>query len=157
ARLRARKDPDEIGALRRAGAAADAAFEDIRRLPFAGRTEREVASDLRRLLLDHGHDVADFAIVGSGPNGASPHHDATDRRILPRDGVVLDFGGSLDGYFSDTTRTVVVGDPPEGFDDVFSLVHEAHESALRVIRPGVPIQEVDRAARGVIRAGGFGE
>jgi Xaa-Pro aminopeptidase len=156
-RLRARKDPDEVDALRRAGAAADATFEDIRRLPFGGRTEREIASDLRRLLVEHGHDVADFAIVGSGPNGASPHHEATDRSIVPGDAVVLDFGGSLDGYFSDTTRTVLVGDPPQGFEDVFALVREAQERAVGSIVPGVPIQEVDRAARGVITAGGFGE
>ena len=156
-RLRARKDPDELDALRRAGAAADATFEDILRLPFAGRTEAEVAADLRRLLVEHGHDVADFAIVGSGPNGASPHHEPTDRTIRSGDPVVLDFGGSLDGYFSDTTRTVVVGDAPAGFEGVFALVREAQETAVRAVRPGVPIQEIDRAARRVIAEGGFGE
>jgi D-alanyl-D-alanine dipeptidase len=156
-RLRARKDPDELDALRRAGAAADATFEDIRRLPFAGRTEREVAADLRRFLVEQGHDVADFAIVGSGPNGASPHHEPTDRAIEPGDPVVLDFGGSLDGYCSDTTRTVLVGDPPEDFEDVFALVHEAQEAAVRSVRPAVPIQEIDRAARRVIDEAGFGE
>jgi Xaa-Pro aminopeptidase len=156
-RLRARKDPDELDALRRAGAAADATFEDIRRLPFAGRTEAEIAADLRRLLVEHGHDVADFAIVGSGPSGASPHHEPTDRVIVQDDPVVLDFGGSLDGYFSDTTRTVLVGEPPEGFEDVYAVVREAQETAVRSVRPGLPIREVDRAARGVIAEAGFGE
>src|SRR5436190_23029513 len=108
-RLRARKDADELDALRRAGAAADASFDDIRSLPFAGRTEAAVAADLRRLLVEPGHDTAEFAMVGSGPNGASPHHDPGDRVIEHGDPVVLDFGGSLDGYCSDTTRTIIVG------------------------------------------------
>jgi Xaa-Pro aminopeptidase len=155
--LRARKDPDELDALRRAGAAADATADEIRTLPFAGRTERQVAVDLRRLLLEHGHDTAEFTIVGSGPNGASPHHEAGDRMITAGDPVVLDFGGSVDGYFSDTTRTVVVGEPPDGFEDVFALVHEAQDAAAGAARPGIAIQEIDRAARAVIKAGGFGE
>src|SRR5206468_8619863 len=111
----------------------------------------QVASDLERLLVEHGHDTADFAIVASGPNGASPHHEPGPRTIAPGDPVVLDFGGSLDRYFSDTTRTVIVGDAPdglpEGLEDVFALVHQSHEAALQAIRPGVQIQEVDRAAR----------
>lgn len=157
ARLRARKDPDELDALRRAGAAADATFDDIRVLPFVGRTERQVADDLRRLLVEHGHDTAEFAIVGGGPNAASPHHEPTDRPFAIGDAVVLDFGGSLDGYVSDTTRTVIVGDPPDGFEDVFALVHEAQESAVQTVRPGIEIQEIDRSARRVIHGGGFGD
>jgi D-alanyl-D-alanine dipeptidase len=156
-RLRARKDSDELDALRRAGAAADATFDDIRALPFAGRTEREVSDDLRRLLVEHGHDTAEFAIVGSGSNGVSPHHEPSDRVIGPGDPVVLDFGGSLDGYCSDTSRTVIVGEPPDGFEDVFALVHEGQEAAVQVVRPGIAIQEVDRAARRVIDGGGFGD
>jgi D-alanyl-D-alanine dipeptidase len=157
ARLRARKDPEELDALRRAGAAADAAFDDICARPFSGRSERAVADDLERLLIEHGHDTADFAIVASGPNGASPHHAPGDRSISAGDAVVLDFGGSVDGYFSDTSRTVIVGDPPDGFEDVFALVHEAQEAAVQTVRPGITIQDVDRAARAIIRAGGFGD
>ena len=151
--LQARKDPDELDALRRAGAAADTAFEAICRTGLAGRTERDVA----RLLVEHGHDSADFAIVASGPNGASPHHEPEGRRIAPGDPVVLDFGGSIEGYFSDTSRTVVVGEGPDGLEDVFALVHEAQAAGVEVVRPGVAIQEVDRAARAVIAAGGFGD
>jgi len=157
ARLRARKDPDELDALRRAGLAADATFADIRTMPFAGRTERAVADDLRRLLVEHGHATAEFAIVGSGPNAASPHHEPGDRVIVAGDPIVLDFGGFLDGYCSDTTRTVIVGEPPDGFEDVFALVHQAQLTAVEAVRPGIPIQEIDRAARAVIQAGGFGE
>jgi len=155
--LRARKDPDELDALRRAAAAADATFDAICRMGLAGRTERDVAEDLARLLVEHGHDSVDFTIVASGPNGASPHHEPGSRRIAPGDPVVLDFGGSVDEYFSDTTRTVVVGDAPDGLEDVFALVHEAQGAGVETVRPGVPIQDVDRAARAVIAAGGFGD
>ncbi|MGZ4132778.1 MAG: M24 family metallopeptidase, partial [Actinomycetota bacterium] len=156
-RLRAVKDDDELDTLRRAGAAADATFGDILTLPFAGRREQEVAADLARLLVEHGHDRADFTIVASGPNAASPHHEPGDRTIQPGDAVVLDFGGALDGYFSDTTRTVVVGEAPAGFEPVYALVKQAQEAAVEAVRPGVAIQEVDRAARRVIAAGGYGE
>jgi Xaa-Pro aminopeptidase len=156
-RLRARKDPDELDALRRAGAAADATFGDILGIAFAGRTEGDVAADLARLLVEHGHASADFTIVASGSNSASPHHEPGDRRIGHKDVVVLDFGGALDGYCSDTTRTVVVGEPPEGFGTVYGLVRAAQEAAVDEVRPGLPIQEVDRVARAVIAEGGFGE
>jgi D-alanyl-D-alanine dipeptidase len=155
--LRARKDRDELDALRRAGAAADAAFQSICERGLSGRTERDVADDLARLLVEHGHDSADFTIVASGPNGASPHHEPGSRRIGPGDPVVLDFGGSVDGYFSDTSRTVVVGEAPDGLEDVFALVHEAQGAGVEAVRPGVAIQDVDRAARTVIAAGGFGD
>jgi Xaa-Pro aminopeptidase len=155
--LRAVKDPGELDALRRAGAAADAAFRDVIALRFAGRREDEVAADLARLLVLHGHARADFTIVGSGPNGASPHHEPGARVIDAGDAVVLDFGGELDGYYSDTTRTVAVGAPPPGFDDVFNAVLAAQEAAIATIRPGVPARDVDRAARAVITDAGFGD
>ena len=156
--LRARKDPDELDALRRAGAAADATFEAICRSGLSGRTERDVADELARLLVEHGHDSADFAIVASGPNGASPHHEPEGRRIAPGDPVVLDFGGSVDGYFSDTSRTVVVGEPPRtDWRTCSPWSIEAQAAGIEVVRPGVAIQEVDRAARAVIASGGFGD
>jgi Xaa-Pro aminopeptidase len=154
--LRAVKDAGELDALTRAGAAVDAVFEAIRARPFAGRTEGQVAFDLRELLLENGHDEAEFTIVGSGPNGASPHHDAGARRICPGDAVVLDFGGFLDSYGSDITRTVVVGEPPEGFDEVYEVVRRAQQAGVDAVRPGVACEEVDRAARAVIDEAGFG-
>jgi D-alanyl-D-alanine dipeptidase len=154
---RARKDDWEIAALGRAGAAADAAFADVRVRPFAGRTERAVAADLAELLVAHGHERAEFTIVGSGPNAASPHHEPTDRVIEPGDAVVLDFGGVLDDYYSDTTRTVVVGEPTVELAHVHEVVRRAQAAATDAVRPGVEIRLVDAAARGVIADAGFGE
>lgn len=155
--VRAVKDPDELDALRRAGAAADATFTAIRTMPFAGRRETEIASDLARLLVEHGHRRADFTIVASGPNGASPHHAPGDRAIGAGDAVVLDFGGELDGYFSDTTRTVVVEGPPPGFEEVYEVVRAAQAAAVEAVLPGIEIQEIDRAARRIVNDAGFGD
>ena len=156
-RLRAVKDPDELGALRRAGRGADETFRQICGMRFLGRREEEVAADLAELLVEHGHARADFTIVASGPNAASPHHEPSGRTILPRDVVVMDFGGEVGGYYSDTTRTVAVGDPPDGFHEVYRLVQEAQHAAVRAVRPGATAQDVDRAARRIIDAGGYGE
>jgi Xaa-Pro aminopeptidase len=156
-RIRAVKDEDELANLRRAARAADEAFRGIIALPFEGRTEGEVAADLAELLVAHGHTTADFTIVASGPNAASPHHQPSGRRIGAKDAVVLDFGGALDGYYSDTTRTVVVGEPPLGFERVYQLVREAQQAACDAVRPGARAQDIDLAARSVIAEGGYGD
>jgi len=155
--LRAVKDPAELGALAKAASAADAAFADILSVPFAGRPEADVAADLAEALRAHGHQTADFTIVGSGPNGASPHHGAGERLIADTDAVVLDFGGHLDGYCSDITRTVVVRRSPDGFDVVHDIVRRAQQAAFEAVRPGVPAEEIDRAARSLIDEAGYGD
>ncbi|MGH2579907.1 MAG: M24 family metallopeptidase, partial [Actinomycetota bacterium] len=137
--------------------AADAAFAYIVLVPFAGRGEAEVAADLAEALRRHGHRTADFTIVGSGPNGASPHHEAGERVIAEGDPVVLDFGGHLGGYCSDITRTVIVGAPPTEFDRVHDVVRRAQEAAFESVRPGVRAEEVDRTARDVIDDAGYGQ
>ena len=109
--LRAVKDAAEIAALRTAAHAVDAVAAEMRERPFGGRTERDVSRELVERMLEHGHDRTNFAIVGSGPNGASPHHDAGDRVIAVGDVVVCDFGGTMAGYCSDITRMFVVGEP----------------------------------------------
>jgi D-alanyl-D-alanine dipeptidase len=154
--LRAVKDAAELDRLAAAGAAADAAFEEIRRVAFAGRREREVAADLAALLLHHGHSQVDFTVVGSGPNGADPHHEAGDRVIERGDMVVLDFGGLKHGYGSDTTRTVHVGEPTDEERRVHDIVRQAQEAGFRAVRPGAACQDVDRAAREVIADAGYG-
>ncbi|MFF8403650.1 aminopeptidase P family protein [Streptomyces sp. NPDC015684] len=155
--LRAVKDAAEVDLLAAAGAAADAAFEEIRKVPFAGRRESEVGQDLAGLLRRFGHSQVDFTIVGSGPNGANPHHEVGDRVIREGDMVVLDFGGLKDGYGSDTTRTVHVGEPTEEERRVHDVVRAAQEAGYRAVRPGAACQDVDRAARAVITDAGYGE
>ncbi|MEU2425619.1 aminopeptidase P family protein [Streptomyces sp. NPDC007851] len=155
--LRAVKDAAELELLAAAGAAADATFEEIREVPFAGRRESDIGHDLADLLRRFGHDQVDFTIVGSGPNGANPHHEVGDRVIQDGDMVVLDFGGLKDGYGSDTTRTVHVGPPTAEEREVHDIVRAAQEAGCRAVRPGVACQEVDRAARAVITDAGYGE
>lgn len=155
--LRAVKDAAELELLAAAGAAADATFEEIRKVPFAGRRESDVGHDLADLLRRFGHSQVDFTIVGSGPNGANPHHEVGDRVIQHGDMVVLDFGGLKDGYGSDTTRTVHVGEPTEEERTVHDIVRAAQDAGFRAVRPGVACQEVDRAARAVITDAGYGE
>ncbi|WP_409468907.1 M24 family metallopeptidase [Streptomyces sp. HC307] len=155
--LRAVKDAAELELLAAAGAAADATYEEIRKVPFAGRRESDVARDLADLLRRFGHAQVDFTIVASGPNGANPHHEVGDRVIERGDMVVLDFGGLRNGYGSDTSRTVHVGEPTEEERRVHDIVREAQEAGFRAVRPGVACQEVDRAARAVIADAGYGE
>jgi D-alanyl-D-alanine dipeptidase len=155
--LRAVKDAAELERLTRAGAGADAAFEAILKVRFAGRRETEVAADLADLLHRYGHAQVDFTVVGSGPNGADPHHEADDRVIADGDTVVLDFGGLCDGYGSDTTRTVHVGQPDDEVRKVYDIVRRAQQAAFEAVRPGVACQEIDRVARGVITEAGYGE
>ncbi|MFF3379237.1 aminopeptidase P family protein [Streptomyces sp. NPDC002680] len=155
--LRAVKDEAELARLAAAGAAADATYEEIRKVPFGGRREKDVAGDLAGLLRRFGHSEVDFTIVASGPNGANPHHEAGDRVIERGDMVVLDFGGLMHGYGSDTSRTVHVGEPDAERRRVHDIVREAQEAGFRAVRPGAACQDVDRAARAVITEAGYGE
>ncbi|MFC9846724.1 aminopeptidase P family protein [Streptomyces sp. NPDC060223] len=155
--LRGVKDAVELDRLAAAGAAADATYEEIRKVPFAGRRETDVAADVAALLRQFGHSQVDFTIVASGPNGANPHHEAGDRVIERGDMVVLDFGGLKHGYGSDTSRTVHVGEPDDEERRVHDIVREAQEAGFRAVRPGAACQDVDRAARAVITEAGYGE
>ena len=155
--MRAVKGPDELARLTAAGAAADAAYGEIVKVRFAGRRETEVAADLAALLRHFGHEQVDFTVVGSGPNGANPHHEAGDRVIQQGDAVVLDFGGLMFGYGSDTTRTVCVGEPTQQIRDVHEIVRLAQEAGVAAARPGATCQDVDRAARAVITEAGYGD
>lgn len=155
--LRAVKDAHELERIAAAGVAADEAYREILTVRFEGRRETEVAADLAAALLRFGHSQVDFTVVGSGPNGANPHHEAGDRVIERGDMVVLDFGGLKHGYGSDTTRTVHVGEPTAEEQRVHDIVREAQQAGFEAVRPGVACQEVDRAARKVITDAGYGE
>lgn len=155
--LRAIKDDDELERLAAAGAAADEAYGEILQVRFAGRSEADVGNDLAALLRRFGHSQVDFTVVGSGPNGANPHHEMGDRIIQRGDMVVLDFGGLKYGYGSDTTRTVHVGEPSDEERSVHEIVRRAQQAGFDTVRPGVECQEVDRAARAVITEAGYGQ
>lgn len=158
AQLRLCKDEAEVDLLRKAARGVDRV---MRRAPtevaFLGRTEAEVARDLRAMTVEEGHESSESAIVGSGPNGASPHHHAGERIIQEGDVVVCDFGGRWGGYFSDSTRTFVVGEPSAEQLEVHEVVLAANEAGRSIVAPGVQCQEIDRAARSVIEEAGLGD
>jgi len=157
--LRMRKTPAEIAALAAAGAAIDGVHAQMGDWLRAGRTENEVAADILDAIRASGHATADFAIVASGPNGASPHHGTSDRTIAAGDPVVVDIGGTMpSGYCSDSTRTYVAnGEPPAEFAAYYAVLFEAQNAAVAAVKPGVTGEAVDAAARDVITDGGYGE
>ncbi|HEV8488397.1 MAG TPA: Xaa-Pro peptidase family protein [Candidatus Limnocylindrales bacterium] len=160
--LRMVKDPDEIELLRLAAHAADRVIARIAAGPLVGRTEADVAREVRERLLVEGHELAEFSIVASGPNSASPHHEASERMIQAGEPVVLDIGGTLGGYGSDITRMVWVtgGDPARRPDPeylrLYGVLQDAQEEATGAVRPGVACERIDAVARGIIDAAGFG-
>ncbi|WP_327634986.1 Xaa-Pro peptidase family protein [Kribbella sp. NBC_00482] len=157
--LRMRKDAAEIDALRKAGAAIDRVHARVGEWLRPGRTEAEVGADIEAAIVEEGHTGADFVIVGSGPNGASPHHALSDRVIEAGDVVVVDIGGPVaEGYNSDSTRTYAVGTPRDA--DVaatYAVLQEAQRAAVEAVRPGATAESIDAAARDVIAAAGFGD
>lgn len=156
--LRRVKDNDEIAALRRACATTDAAFSDLLGWLEPGMTELEVAARLHYAVVAHGADDRGFdAIVAAGPNSARPHHRPGRRVIDPGDVVKVDFGAVVDGYHSDMSRTMVLGEPPEWLRTVHDLVRRAQEAGVAAVAAGVTAGDVDEAARAVIRHSGYGE
>jgi Xaa-Pro aminopeptidase len=161
--LRMRKDAEEIELLRLAAHAADRVIGQIAGGPLVGRTEADVAREVVERLVAEGHEHAEFSIVASGPNSASPHHHPGDRVIRAGEPIVLDIGGTLGGYGSDITRMVWVtgGDPALGPDDAFLRLYEvlrdAQSEATGAVRPGVPCERIDEVARGIIAAAGYGD
>ena len=160
AELRMRKSADEVSALVEVGAAIDRVHRRIGEWLRPGRTEAQVAADIAAALVEEGHTSADFVIVGSGRNGASPHHEASPKVIEAGDPVVIDIGGpSPAGYFSDCTRTyrVAGGTSDPDFEAVYEIVRSAQQAAIDAVAPGVTAESVDAASRSVIEAAGYGE
>jgi D-alanyl-D-alanine dipeptidase len=155
--LRARKDPDELAALRRAGAAVDATLARLPDLRWEGRRERDVAREIADLMLACGHDAIHDVIVASGPQGALPHAVPGDRVILAGDAIVVDIGGEVDGYASDVTRMVVVGDAGGHYRHVHDAVERAHDAGRDAARVGTETGAVDAAARAVLVSAGLGD
>ncbi|WP_255190922.1 M24 family metallopeptidase [Natronobeatus ordinarius] len=167
--LRLRKDDVELEALRRAGEIADRVSLTLRARceELVGTTEAALADDIGRLLGEHGGGAPSFSpIVASGPNGARPHHHSGDRVIEAGDPVVLDFGAYVEAdlesgtarYPGDQTRTIVfAGEPPAEYREVHAIVCEAQQAAVDAVEPGVTAGSIDRAARSVIEAAGYGD
>ena len=160
--LRMRKDADEVELLGAAARAADRVVAAIATGTLVGRTEADVAREVGERLLAEGHEHAEFWIVASGPNSASPHHEPGERVIAAGEPIVIDIGGTLGGYGSDITRTVWVtgGETAKGPDADFLRLYDvlqgAQAAATAAVRPGVPCERIDAAAREVIDAAGFG-
>lgn len=157
--LRARKDADEINALREAAQTIDRVHRRMGEWLRAGRSERAVGADIARAIIDEGHERVDFVIVASGPNGASPHHELSDRVIEPGDPVVVDIGGTMpSGYCSDSTRTYAVGgEAPAEFRAAYEVLHRAQAAQLAYARPGVTAESVDAVGRGLLDDAGYGD
>ena len=157
--LRMRKDAAEIAELRAAGAAIDRVHARMAEFLKPGRTEEQVGADIAAAIVEEGHTEAAFVIVGSGPNGASPHHDVSSRVIESGELVVIDIGGPLpSGYNSDSTRTYAVGsEPPAAVRESYTVLRDAQQAAVAAVRPGVRAEQVDSAARGPITEAGLGE
>ena len=154
--LRMIKDERESALLTEAARRTDETWEEFLSFSITGLTEREVRGRLMGLLAARGLQPV-FCNVGSGPNGASPHQTASDRVIGPGDAVVCDWGGTLEGYNSDVTRTVHVGEPSPEFVRAYEAVLAANQAAFEAVRPGVACQEIDRAARRILTEAGYGD
>ncbi len=155
--LRMRKDPAEVDLLREAAHATDRVVERLRTHRFAGRREIDLSHEIAAMTVEEGHQTAMFAIVASGENGASPHHEPGDRVVGSGDAVVVDFGGRMNAYCSDTTRTFHVGEPSEEYRRAYGVLRRAQAAAVEAVRPGVTAESVDRAAREVIEEAGLGD
>lgn len=157
-RLRMIKDDAEIAALRRAGAAIDRVHARVPEFLAPGRTEAEVAADIAEAIVAEGHTEPAFIIVGSGPHGADPHHEYSDRVLQAGDIVVVDIGGPVEpGYNSDCTRTYSLGEPDPEVARRYAVLQQAQRTAVAAVRPGVTAAEVDAAARDVLAAAGLAE
>ncbi|MCW2730714.1 MAG: dipeptidase [Mycobacterium sp.] len=157
-RLRMIKDAAEIDALCKAGAAIDRVHAHVPEFLVPGRTEADVAADIAEAIVAEGHSEVAFIIVGSGPNGADPHHECSDRRLEAGDVVVVDIGGPYEpGYNSDSTRTYSIGQPDDDVARRYSVLQRAQQAAVAAVRPGVTAEQVDAAARDVLAAEGLAE
>ncbi|WP_063052810.1 M24 family metallopeptidase [Nocardia arthritidis] len=155
--LRMIKDPAEVDALRRAGAAIDRVHARMGEFLQVGRTEAEVGRDIEAAIIAEGHTEAAFVIVGSGPHGADPHHGVSERRVEVGDVVVVDIGGPVEpGYYSDSTRTYVLGEPDPEVAARYAELESAQAAAVAAVRPGVTAAAVDAAARDPLTEAGFG-
>lgn len=154
--LRMRKDQAEFINLKENALIDDRAMQAGFAAIKEGVTELEIGEAINNHFISEGAKPQ-FCIVGSGPNGAFPHHNTGDRRVEYGDAVLIDIGGRKGTFPSDMTRMSVLGEPPEGYLEIHAIVERAVQAAMAAARPGVMAKEVDAAARGVITEAGYGD
>lgn len=156
--LRQTKDQEEITAIKQACRITDLTFEQILKLVKPGLTESEIALEIDYHLRRNGAEESAFeTIVASGPNNAIPHHKTGNRKLKPRDIVLLDFGARYQGYCSDMSRTVFLDQPTNEQQRAYQEVLEAQDKALKGIKPGLMGQQADQLARDSLKKSGFGK
>ncbi len=156
--LRRQKDAVEVQLIRKALEMAESAFQDILKNLSPGMTESEIAWQFEQAMHHHGADAPSFStIVASGPNSALPHAIPSARPLKNGEPILFDWGVKVDGYCSDTSRTIVLGKPDETFHQLYQIVREAQQMATDAIKPGVSAREIDAIARNYINETGFGE
>jgi Xaa-Pro aminopeptidase len=152
------KDAFEVATLREAAARLDTVMPQVLAAVRAGEREREIAAVIEMTMREAGYERTAFdTIVASGPHSAMPHYRAGTRVLTPGDLVVLDFGGVLDGYCCDLTRTVSIGPPSREARRVYDAVRDAHAAAVAAVKPGIDASAVDAAARDLLRDRGLGD
>jgi Xaa-Pro aminopeptidase len=152
------KDASEVAILRDAAARLEQVMPVVLAAIRAGTTEREIAGAIESAMREAGYERMAFdTIVASGPHSAMPHYRAGTRALTPGDLLVLDFGGVLDGYCCDLTRTVSIGPPSREARRVYDAVRDAHAAAVAAVRPGIDASAVDAAARDLLRDRGLGD
>lgn len=157
ARLRMIKTPDEIAQLRTAAEGADRSYEALFTQSLLGMSELEVLRFLHAQLLANSHQTVGNGIVGAGAHGASPHHKTSETRLQNGDAVVVDFGGGVNGYRSDITRTLQLGEPSEEFRKIYEITREAQQLGFEAVKPGVTTEYIDEVTRGYIAKHGYGD
>jgi Xaa-Pro aminopeptidase len=156
--IRAPKDKQELAVLRTSIEIASDAFLHILEVLDEGVVEKDIALEMEWSMKRKGAETLGFdIIIASGKRSALPHGKASSKRIEKGDFIVIDFGSRFQGYHSDQTRTVVCGSPSSEQQKIYQIVKEAHDKAIEKVRPGIPICEVDAAARDHIRNQGYGE
>jgi len=156
--LRSRKSEKELEKIIKAQRISELAFDFILKEIAVGKTERELALELDYFMLKNGADAPAFeTILIGGENTSKPHGVPTDRKIRNGDFITMDFGAEIDGYRSDMTRTVAVGEISDEQAKVYNIVLEAQLAALKKVKIGVNCSDVDKAARDIIDNAGYGE
>lgn len=156
--LRIIKTPEEVEKIRQALAIAEKAYSQTLSIAKPGVREKDLAWALEKFMRELGAEGLSFpAIVASGPNSALPHAIPTDRIIQEKEPLLFDWGAILDGYCSDTSRTLSVGRPDDTFLKLYDILFEAQHKAIEAIKPGVNTKEIDAIARDHITQAGYGK